>query len=180
MRRNHLTKHHPDREHDEWVVDALSDGRSLPRSGRKHLKDLDQELQRFMARVSALEDLTAYDREHEDPNLAVEAEEIYREALTLRVEIRECLATGQASQEGVVESIHDSWNQLRVSFDDLRSSVRKHRPGRTHSMTTVGAVDVDLDSEELDIDEFDDDLEVDLPSTGVEMRIHRPRGGPKR
>lgn len=180
MRRNHLTKHHPDREHDEWVVDTRSEGRSLPRSGRKHLKDLDQDLQRFMARVSALEDLTAYDKEHENPNLALEAEEIYREALTLRVEIRECLAAGQASQEGVVESINDSWDQLRVSFDDLRSSVRKDRPGRTHSMKTVSAEDVDLDSEQFDIDDFDDDLEVDLPSTGAEIRIHRPRGGPKR
>ena len=180
MPRKQVDREHRDRQRDEWVVSAHGHDNERPKAGRKYLKDLDRDLQRFMARVAGLESGETYDNPDEDPGLALEAEELYREALMLRVEIRDCLAAGRASNKGAVESIHDSWTQLSESFDELKASMQRDRPARTHLITKPAAEEDDLDSEDLDYDLYDDDIELDLPSTPEDRRIHRPRGGPKR
>jgi len=180
MPRKHLERDHRDRQRDEWVVNAHSHDKERPKAGRKYLKDLDRDLQRFMARVAGLEAGEAYNDANEDPGLAVEAEELYREALMLRVEIRDCLAAGRASNKGAVESINDSWNQLSESFDELKASMRRDRPARTHLITRPSNEEDDLDSEDLEYDPYEDDFDLDPPSTTEERKIHRPRGGPKR
>ncbi len=174
------TPRHRDRQQDEWVVGAHSSERSAARSGKRYLKDLDRELKRFMARVAGLEARSTYDDANELPNLAVEAEEIYREALMLRMEIRSCFAQGNASREDVVERIGDSWDQLCESFEELKSTLRQERPARVDWISTGPDVSEDLGFDEIDDDLPDDDFEYDNPSVIVDRRIHRPRGGPKR
>ncbi|MGB5176387.1 MAG: hypothetical protein WBQ30_16745, partial [Thermoanaerobaculia bacterium] len=175
------TRQHQNRDQDQWIVSANRSDKIHPKSGRRYLKDLDRELQRFLARVAGLEVRSAYDDAGEAPNLALEAEEMYREALILRTEIRECLAKGQASRDDVIESINDSWNQLGESFKELRSSLRQDRPAQDSLLTMVTYGNDDLDIVELDDDLYvNDDLEFDLPAATVDRRIHRPRGGPKR
>jgi hypothetical protein len=171
---------HQDRQQDQWVIAAHGNHKAAQRSGRKYLKDLDRELQRFMARVAGLESRSTYDDEHELPNLAVEAEEIYRDALVLRTEIRECFAQGNASRDDVVERIGDSWDQLCDSFEDLKSTLRQDRPARVDWMTTESDEDETLELDKIDDDLLDDDFESAHSSATVDRRIHRPRGGPKR
>ena len=180
MPRKHVERDRRDRQHDEWVVNAHGHARELPKAGRKYLKELDRDLQRFMARVAGLETGGAYYDSNEDPGLLLEAEELYREALMLRVEIRDCLAAGRASNKGVVESIDESWIQLSESFDELKASLQRDRPTRTHLITRPSVQTDDLDLEELDYDLYEDDFELGSASTPDERRIHRPRGGPKR
>jgi len=169
------TRQHQNRDQNQWIISAHRSDKTHPKSGRRYLKDLDRELQRFMARVAGLEVRSAYDDAGEAPNLALEAEEMYREALILRTEIRECLAKGQASRDDVIERINDSWDQLGESFKELRSSLRQDRPAQDSLLTKVT-----YGNDDLDIVELDDDLEFDLPAATVDRRIHRPRGGPKR
>lgn len=174
------TSKHGDRQQDQWVVAAHGNHKSVQRSGRKYLKDLDRELQRFMARVAGLEARSTYDDANELPNLAVEAEEIYREALMLRTEIRDCFAQGNASREDVVERIGDSWDQLCESFEELKATLRQDRPARVPWITKDSEVSEDSDFDQIDDDLLDDDFDYDDPSITVDRRIHRPRGGPKR
>ena len=174
------TSRQQDQQQDQWVVAAHSSHQPVQRSGRKYLKDLDRELQRFMARVAGLEARSTYDDDNELPNLAVEAEEIYREALMLRAEIRDCFAQGNASREDVVERIGDSWDQLCESFEELKSTLRQDRPARAHWITTQPDINEDLEFDEIDDDLLDDDFDYEQPSATVDRRIHRPRGGPKR
>ena len=171
---------HRNRQQDRWVVAAHSSHKSVQRSGRRYLKDLDRELQRFMARLAGLEARSTYDDQNELPNLAMEAEEIYRDALILRAEIRDCFAQGNASREDVVERISDSWNQLRESFEELKGTLRQDQPTRVPWITKGTAVNEDLEFDEIDDDLMEDDFDYDQPSVADDRRIHRPRGGPKR
>ena len=180
MRRTETDRRHRSSREDRWVVDAQQGDRSHPKSSRRHLKDLDREIQRFMARVAGLEARSAYDDFGDDPSLVLEAEEIYREALMLRTEIRECLATGGASEVGAVESINDAWSQLQESFDELKASLRPDRSASAHPITSNGDEEDDYDLDDLEDDEFESDVESYPRSTTAERRVHRPRGGPKR
>ena len=180
MPRKHVDKDHRDRQHDEWVANARGQDRQRPKAGRKYLKELDRDLQRFMARVAGLETGGAYDDSNEDSGLFLEAEELYREALVLRAEIRECLASGKSSNKGVVERIDESWNQLGESFDELKTTLKTDRPTRSHFITRPSVRIADLDLKGVDYDLYEDDIAIGPPSNSDERRIHRPRGGPKR
>ena len=179
MRRTHTDRRHRSSREDRWIVDAQDRDKSHPKSGRRYLKDLDREIQRFMARVAGVEARSAY-YDSDDPSLILEAEEIYREALMLRNEIRECLATGSGSEAGVVDSINDAWSQLRDSFDELKTSLRPERSAGAHPLISRGDEEDNFDLDDLEDDDFENDLESYPQSTTAERRIHRPRGGPKR
>ena len=171
-----------DRYSDPWNShESGHDGR--PRSNRKYLKELDRELQRFISRVAALEAKLTRDESNERADFILESEELHREALLLRAEIREALASGRADLDHVVDTIDDSWEQLLETLEELRGGLQPERPEKPRPSTPPVEEELVLDDRDedrdLDMGDFEDD-DFEFSSGSESNRIHRPRTGPKR
>ena len=181
-----------DRYSDPWNSHQ-SAHESRPRSNRKYLKELDRELQRFITRVAGLEAKLTREGSNERADFVLESEELHREALLLRAEIREALASGRADLDHVVDTIDDSWEQLLETLEELRGGLQPERPEKGRLPVPPVEEEVvsdkpevdrdfemkDYDEEEEDYDDYDED-DFDYPSGTGPNRIHRPRTGPKR
>ena len=178
-----------DRQSDRWGPEA-SDGGARPKGNRKHLKEIDRDLQQLIGRISRLEAHPDREDSGDKADLLLEAEELNREALLLRTEIREALDSGRADLDDVVDGIDDSWEQLHETLEELMESFRPSRQRKRRSRSAdLDEDDLELEEdddenedEELDLEDLDDDLEDDdFDSTEPEdsRGIHRPRTGPK-
>ncbi|MEJ2084452.1 MAG: hypothetical protein P8Y44_02075 [Acidobacteriota bacterium] len=176
MSKKRTAKRQTVRHPDNWLDEDQGPGRSRSNSERKYLKDLERELQQFLAKAAGLESAATGGDYAEDPSLALAAEELYRETLLLRTQIRESLIDGSAPLDEVVENFEDTWRQLRESYDELRLRLR---PGESMAPRRA-ALDEEEDYDSYDLYFEDEDLNflrTPYPRAG---RIHRPRIGPKR
>ncbi len=192
MSKRQTTKGRRERQADRWMA-REEEGHSRPKSNRKHLKELDRELQRFIARITNLESRLGRERSNDGADLALEGEELHREALLLRAEIREALATGRADLETVVDGVDSSWEQLLETFDELKETLGPRHAEKTRRSARepeASYTDSPRDEEESfdlgglgddeDLDLEDEDLDAEDPDFVESKRIHRPRTGPKR
>lgn len=177
MTKAKTTGRHRGKQDGPWTNDDRDSSHSRQESGRKYLKNLDRELQRFSARVAGLETASALDEPIDKADLLQEAEELYRETLLLRSEIREALATKKGTLDDAIESIDDTWEQLRESFEELKESLR---PSRNEPTALRSTFDDEEDRDLDDLDYEDEPYELELLPEHPERRIHRPRVGPKR
>lgn len=202
MSKKRPADHRPEKQSDRWDPEA-SDGGARSKSNRKHLKEIDRDPQRLIGRISRLEAHPEREDSGDKADLLLEAEELHREALLLRTEIREALDSGRADLDDVVDGIDDSWQLLHETLDELIESFRpsRQRKSRPHAadldedelkleldedddeendlMLGESDDDEELDFEDVDDDDFDDD-DSDEFSGEDPRRIHRPRTGPKR
>jgi len=176
MSKKRMAKRQTVRHPDSWLDEDGFSGRPRSTSERKYLKELDRQLQRFLARAAGLESAATGGDYAEDADVALAAEDLYRETLLLRTQIRESLINRNAALDELVESFEDSWRQLRESYDELR---QRSRPSESLAPRREEFDDEeDYDSYDLYFD--DEDLNFLTTRNARSGRIHRPRIGPKR
>jgi chromosome segregation ATPase len=156
---------------------SLGDSNEISGSGsaRRFLKSLDRQLVRFSGKISALEE-RANRLSSEEGDLLVTLEELHRETLLLRAEIREHLAAGKRRSAEMMEYAEESWEQLKETLAELKESLGPKKSSGSAPAKRV----LEDDSSEGEEDEwFAGDWE-DEDTTGLRSEIHPPRVGPRR
>ena len=177
--RRRAKKSHRGTKHRPGGSGASHDDPLRSAGSRKFLRHLDRELQRFSARVAAMEDRAGRAEISDGGDLMVAVELLHRETLLLRAEIQEFLASGNRGADEMIDQVEDSWEQLRESFDEIRESLMLES-------TFFSATPPPEDGEEDDEGSFDESSPWDSEYSHLDFEaeeqldIHPPRLGPKR
>lgn len=145
-------------------------------SAQRFLKHLDRHLVRFAGKITALEERASRLSTEETVDLIVALEELHRETLLLRAEIRERLAGGSRRSAEMLEYAEESWKQLKETFAELKESLEPSHTAPTSAFQQISEDDGGEEEDDGWTSSEWDDQETEI----VPTEIHPPRVGPRR
>ena len=166
------------KQKDGYPKSHRDDRNEIPGSGsaRRFLRHLDRHLVRFSGKITALEERANRLSTEESVDLIVTLEELQRETLLLRVEIRERLAGGSLRSAEMMEYAEESWKQLKETFAELKESLEPSHSAATSTYQRFP----EFDGSEEEDDDLNSSAREERATEVVLPEIHPPRVGPRR